>query len=1094
MVILTPRRSTEAARSSIADFLEEIINMAKGVYQTWFDSGWGQQLDLENSWLRLHLPNGIKVGGGARVHQITYGDRWNAATGGVEPDALTGHVYEYRLADGSSSGVASYEPSEGADENAVRDAKPFTQKVLLSSDYRLFSELPALEAYYPAPIVGYSRVTERSLASEQARDKARAGNVPTRTSTVGPTVYEYYTARDFPVQTNETAIVKKRNPEPNMVPIPFLGMITLKSLVASQGYSVVLNDMHGKLRSVTHYEYGQAWDATKQDFMTRDMPTDSTQFSYRTTGGGEGGQSMKLKDTLPVLEADAGRAQTDPGFAKEAELFLDTRRNRTESWEVGLNVNVDLTEVIYPIPIIVPVPSFSYSLSEAKTVVAAKVVHQSGVLDKVVQTMGPTHTTRSNLLFDPMSGRALLSAATNSFGDPVYSYQLPARWMYPRMDAAFSSSGLKLPLTGAQLTDSFTLQIAQPAIPACADDPGSPPTTSACLPLGSRFAAVAGTAVTTLVLTAADPTEGLSLKSPRPMPAAPTGDATLIQSGNRNELDEDAGTIQALQDPTVNRGQGKCAGGTGFTGVHDTGFGSGNDFSPPQTIDGVLSASARVFNDGWDSIKDDMWFSGSATNITQQRTAYDARDDFTSGRRGAWRPAVDFVYVEKRGQAAGVNTRTDGTFLLQMFDWKNQKYFPFCEPKWEIKSTVTRYTPSNAPSEELNAVRIPTSALYAFGRSVPVALGDNAFHDEIAFESFESFPRNTPVQIEQTGEGNYVFQTLTHRYRNPAPQCPIAVKTPAIWLRDVLKINERNLPAFVQGLPEPGVPPEPTGDPFALQGVTAEIAGEACAVPVTSVRAIGKGEYDFAVDTAHPVCGSPERVAGQPAARRRSSPTTMQSPKLVGRPVMVTINFDCRQRHPTYTTRKINLSTVKAHTGTQSLRVELNEDFMQVKLRPRSARTYIVSAWVSRDDTDVPTFDTGDLGIQIKYWQNGQEMTAQRPALFVPGGPIIAEWQRVEGQFQVPADADSISIALQYGTGFAPGAYFDDIRVEPLDARLETFVYDPATMRIGAKLDNNNLATFYSYQADGSLQQTQRETPQGLLTSAEGRTHFQERP
>src|SRR5439155_21061888 len=143
--------------------------------------------------------------------------------------------------------------------------------------------------------------------------------------------------------------VNKRNPEEgSVIPIPFLGMITLKSLVASQGYSVTVNDMHGKLRKVTEYEYGRAWPtptptATStptptpdtRDFAIREMPVKSTEYRYRATGG-EGGGPMRLTDAAPTLDADAVRSSPDPSFAREAEVFVDARRNRTESWEVGI--------------------------------------------------------------------------------------------------------------------------------------------------------------------------------------------------------------------------------------------------------------------------------------------------------------------------------------------------------------------------------------------------------------------------------------------------------------------------------------------------------------------------------------------------------------------------------------------------------------------------------------------------------------------------------------------------------------------------------------------------------------------------------------
>ena len=588
-----------------------------------------------------------------------------------------------------------------------------------------------------------------------------------------------------------------------------------------------------------------------------------------------------------------------------------------------------------------PVPNFGYSLSEAKTVVVNKVVHQSGVLDKVEETIGPTHTTRSNELFDPLIGRALLFTATNAFGDPVYSYLMPARWMYPRMGPAYLSSGLKVELTGARLVDAKTVRIQSPSIPACPGDPASSLHTSGCLPLGSRFAADMPAPGTSLVLVEGD-ARALTLKSTRSLNRVPTGSASLVQSGNQNLLQTNAGTIQALADPTTRR---------------STPCPDGDYVGALPIVNQVLSATARTFREKWDSIKEDIWFPGSAPSAAQQRTAYAAKDKFSQGLQGMWRPFADYLYVKTREQSTPVNTRTDGTFSLVLFDWSDSPYLDRCAPEWEMKSTVTRYNSANAPTEEKNAAKSLSSALYGFGQTVPVAMGDHAEHDEIAFESFESFANGADVTLDQTGEGNFSFRT-------------------------------RN------------------GGFFNLK-------------------------------------------------------------------------------------KLINLSTSKAHTGMQSLRVVQSEDFLQVKLKPRYDPAYTLSAWVSRDNDDVPTYAAKrELGVQIKFWQGGHELTAQRPALIVPAGPIIAGWQRLEGQFTFPAGAKSISMALQCGH---EAAYFDDIRVVPTDAHLETFVYDPATMRIAARLDNNNYATLFDYQPDGSLKQSQRETPRGLLTEAEGRTHVLER-
>ena len=266
---------------TFADAIPDIIKLVTGLYPVWMVDGYGQTVDLTHSYIRLQVSNGIKKGGGARVKRIAISDDWRASTGQKSHDLVTGYEYSYRLADGRSSGVASYEPMTAGEENPLRSAKPFTSEVLLSSSYNLFAELPIGEAYYPSPGVGYSRVVRRSLAAVQD-----AKNQPEHPTSMGPTVYEYYTARDFPVRQKETPVTKMRNPFPHQILIPFLGEITLNSLTASQGYTTISNDMHGKLKRVTSYEYiGDAVDPTTHDYQLRLQPVQETTYNYRKTGG-----------------------------------------------------------------------------------------------------------------------------------------------------------------------------------------------------------------------------------------------------------------------------------------------------------------------------------------------------------------------------------------------------------------------------------------------------------------------------------------------------------------------------------------------------------------------------------------------------------------------------------------------------------------------------------------------------------------------------------------------------------------------------------------------------------------------------------------
>lgn len=71
--------------------------------------------------------------------------------------------------------------------------------------------------------------------------------------------------------------------------------------------------------------------------------------------------------------------------------------------------------------------------------------------------------------------------------------------------------------------------------------------------------------------------------------------------------------------------------------------------------------------------------------------------------------------------------------------------------------------------------------------------------------------------------------------------------------------------------------------------------------------------------------------------------------------------------------------------------------------------------------------------------------------------------------------------------------YFDDLRVQPFDAGMKCYVYDPASLRLVAELDDNNYATYYEYDEEGTPVRTKVETRQGIKTLKETRSAKQKK-
>ena len=148
---------------------------------------------------------------------------------------------------------------------------------------------------------------------------------------------------------------------------------------------------------------------------------------------------------------------------------------------------------------------------------------------------------------------------------------------------------------------------------------------------------------------------------------------------------------------------------------------------------------------------------------------------------------------------------------------------------------------------------------------------------------------------------------------------------------------------------------------------------------------------------------------------------------------------------------------------------------------PIAGKTIVVSAWVKESQDCQGTAYAGNrFSILIKQPGDSSTIIAQ------PKGAIIEGWQRHEEVVAVPEDATSISIVMQAIAGHT--VYFDDLRIHPYNANMKSYVYNPSDLRLMAELDENNYATFYEYDDDGTLIRLKKETERGVKTITETRS------
>ena len=410
----------------IAGNITDMNKLLQGIHMTMCQKSFCKNVDLNKSFIRLQNPDYAKLGGGHRVKKITVNDGWKEMSGSSTESADYGQEYFYtRKADVNdpgipagaiiSSGVASYEPFIGGEENPLRSPDRYTNENKGNPDDHLFLERPYGEMFYPSPTVGYSRVVVKNLRHP---DEKPTDPDPEYTE------YEFYTAKDFPIITREPKLVK----EPYKTPwIQNIFNINVQDyMTTSQSYAIELNDMHGKPKSEKVYAKGQS------------TPISEVEYFYKK-------QNPKQLDNEITTINKSGNVE----YGKLAGINIDmvTDERESSSYTVGgyVHANLDASPIPFP-PIPLPLPPIwgggHSETTRFRSIANTKVITRYGILEKIRTKEFDSEVTTENLAWDEETGEVLLTRTQNSFGDPLYSFTYPAHWGYDNMAAAYRNIGL----------------------------------------------------------------------------------------------------------------------------------------------------------------------------------------------------------------------------------------------------------------------------------------------------------------------------------------------------------------------------------------------------------------------------------------------------------------------------------------------------------------------------------------------------------------------------------------------------------------------------------------------------------------------------
>jgi hypothetical protein len=1130
--------------SGLPAFFDLISSELSGLFNAFTDAvdqmrsdGKGSSVSLANSFVRLCSPTFFKYGGGHRVKRVVLKDNWNAMT--HQYASQYGQDYDYtttQSVDGVSttisSGVASYEPGIGSEENPFREILQFENKLPLASAQYGAIEMPMLEGLYPAPVVGYSKVTVRSINRNGTH-----GDSVVR-SAIGKQVTEFFTAKDYPSFSTYTPM--NNLDYHHAPPFSFFEKETIDRRTTSQGFLVETNDMHGKMKAQSVYSESD-----------ENTPLSYTKHTYKNTG------ANGLSDLVNFVNYNQNGAVTAGNLGVDMELMTDVREFSVTGNGQNGQTQVDFfTFAPWPIFAVFPYILSSYTENTYKAVTTTKLINYHAIEDSVIVNDKGSVVTTKTIAYDAETGSPVVTQTANEFNDPIYNVTYPAYWAYSGMAPAYSNIGLKF--SGVTFNNGQLLSgVSDQSVFESGDElyitnpPGTAFSQPGCV-TPSAFVNkiwVYDTSKNSTALTVPVSQRSLMFIDSIGRPFTGGGvNFTIVRSGRRNDLGLTAGSATAMVNPIRSI--------------------SGALKLVVDSSDSVVATSATAYKEKWQVDVDEI--PTTIITIVNCAPVESANcggalpshvNPYVKGLVGNFKPYRSYVYYGARVETnPAFDTRIRHNGYISGFGnyWNfnsNSNLVPAdTNSNWLWNTEITKINSKGQELETHDALNRYTAAQYGFAKNFPVAVVQNAAYGQSFYAGFEDNNYNETLNgaiLDTCANSKYVnFTGLTilntdtttvkaHTGRyvlRISPNSSASIPIPT-GLSDSVNYILAFGDSATKALDTIGINSSFTPTPPSSQLEAASDAGSAGSGVSTTVNfypASGSGHglfgnwdgyiqiqhfgtYSFNVEAQSNYNDEPsgissgqtvriltldnEQVDLHSASYFTSTTNPLQESSVdyqvtlcpgiyhvmgqasdtYGGPAISDSHdvflWSCSNCGSNFY-KSLSSTTCNLINPIPAYQAMLNTAFT---LQPGQQMQF--SAWM-RQDCGTPCF-LGNYpnGMAILQFANGFALTKDT---IRPTGGIIDGWQKVEGAFTVPSTLTGASLLL--GSDSGVNVYFDDIRIHPFNADMKSYVYDQQTLRLMAELDENNYATFYNYDEEGQLVRVKKETIQGIKTIKETRT------
>lgn len=712
--------------NNIGNFYE-IFKGPNGVLK---DKKCAKYFSKNKSWIRLLEPTGTKLGGGVRVKKIEMYDNWNDMLN-INPNSVNierykkkyGQSYDYTLDDGTSSGVATYEPNVCKENPLIMPFYHNKEKMAAQK----YEETPFGESFYPGATVTYRKVSVKNITAadddgETEVSKTKSGKVVTKfyTSYDFPTKSDYTTLGDLSQENTSSILniaanrINKRfsSNEDEAVGNMIKGLLGLNvsvtnDLSLSQGFSIETNDMNGKMKE-------------QQVFNNANDLISSVLYEYST----DPNNSKALNNELTVINKD-GTISNNHALGVHYDVVNDFRENYSYTNVTGVGVNLDVIPAAFiPVLMGMGLPESSQHTQILHTAVTTKVIHRTGILVKTTAFDLGSKVSTENLAWDANTGQVLLTKTINEYDDQYYSFNYPAYWHYDRMGLATEN----IDITGklSQVNNNGAFFFLEGTTPSSFD-------LTRYFKIGDELLLSNGMRVWVpehnsnyIKLMKSDGT----LIDEQDLDADDLS-FRIIRSGNRNQQMASMASITLMNNPL------------NATRInHELLYYLSADAVPDNPR--IINASAVEYSENW--------LSQCENNLPDSNGLINgvgtAVNPYLYNILGNWRAIKSYAYLTGRNSEANANTRNTGYYVdFSPFYTKEsfttpQSNWVIDSTKWTFASKVTQYSPYGMELENKDALNRYSAAQYGYNYTLPSAVASNSRYQEMGFDGFEDYDPN----------------------------------------------------------------------------------------------------------------------------------------------------------------------------------------------------------------------------------------------------------------------------------------------------------------------------------------------------------------